>query len=135
MPAAPSVAPMHMPAPPPSARPPAPRGRGEQGQASVELVVLLPLIAVLGLALWQAVVAGQAAWLAGAAARSGARAEALGGDPADAARRVLPGSLEHGLRVHARRDGGVDVQVGVPAVLGGGRIIHVAAGARLERQG
>lgn len=111
------------------------RCRAEQGQATVELVVLLPLMAILGLALWQAVVAGQAAWLAGAAARAAARAEALGADPAAAARRVLPGSLEHGLRVRARPGGGVDVRVGVPAVLGRERIAHVAARARLERQG
>ncbi|MEZ5122515.1 MAG: hypothetical protein R2736_13210 [Solirubrobacterales bacterium] len=36
---------------------------GERGQASVELVALLPLIALLGLLCWQAVVAGQAVWL------------------------------------------------------------------------
>ena len=46
----------------------------ESGQATVELVALLPLLAAVGLALWQAVVAGQAMWLAGAAARSAARA-------------------------------------------------------------
>ena len=36
--------------------------RSESGQASVELVGLLPLVAVIGFALWQAMVAGQAAW-------------------------------------------------------------------------
>ena len=42
--------------------------RSESGQASVELVGLLPLVAVIGFALWQAMVAGQAAWLTGSSA-------------------------------------------------------------------
>ena len=39
----------------------------ERGQAAVELVAVLPFIAVLALVLWQLAVAGQAAWLAGSA--------------------------------------------------------------------
>src|SRR3982750_1043904 len=50
---------------------------GERGQATVELVGVLPLLAVLGFAVWQAAVVGQAFWMAGAAARAAARAEAL----------------------------------------------------------
>lgn len=46
------------------ARPPRP---AESGQASVELVALLPLVVVLAALLWQAVVAGQAVWLAASA--------------------------------------------------------------------
>jgi hypothetical protein len=52
--------------------------RSTRGQASVELVALLPLLALNALALWQGVVAAQAAWLAGGAARAAARAQALG---------------------------------------------------------
>ena len=73
--------------------------RREDGQAAVELVALLPLLALLALAAWQAVVAGQAAWLAAGAARASARAAAVGHDPAAAARRSLPPALERGLRV------------------------------------
>ena len=56
------------------------------GQASVELVALLPLLAAVALLAWQGVVAGQAIWLSGAAARAAARAFALGDDPTAAAR-------------------------------------------------
>ncbi|MGI9097391.1 MAG: hypothetical protein ACR2H2_02665, partial [Solirubrobacteraceae bacterium] len=47
---------------------------GERGQATVELVALLPLIAVLAGVMWQAAVAGQAVWLAGSATRADAPA-------------------------------------------------------------
>ncbi|HVW18454.1 MAG TPA: hypothetical protein VHB30_09410, partial [Solirubrobacteraceae bacterium] len=51
---------------------------GSRGQASVELVALLPIVLLVGAALWQAVVAGQAIWLSGGAARAAARAAAIG---------------------------------------------------------
>src|SRR5687768_9421448 len=75
------------------------RAGGEAGQATVELVALLPLLAVVLAGAWQAVLAGQAAWAAGAAARAAARAHGVGTDPTRAARTHLPGSLERGLRV------------------------------------
>src|SRR3954453_22954634 len=105
----------------------------ERGQATVELIGVLPLVVVLGLAVWQGAVAGQAYWMAGAAARAAARAEALGADPAPAARAgppvadpapaaraVLTPRLVEGLRVRARDDGGVRVTLRIPAVFGGG---------------
>ncbi len=79
--------------------------RSEGGQAAVELVAALPFVVLLAAVLWQAALAGQAAWLAGSAARAAARAEAVGGDPASAARGVLPTRLERGLRVRRRADG------------------------------
>jgi hypothetical protein len=106
----------------------------ERGQASVELVATLPLIALVAMALWQLAVAGQAAWLAGAAARAAARAEAVGGDAGAAARSVLPDRLERGLRVRARSDGGVAVAVGVPTVVGRRRLTTLDAAARFEPQ-
>jgi pilus assembly protein CpaE len=99
--------------------------RGERGQASVELVGVLPLIVIVCALLWQAVVAGQAVWLSGSAARAAARAAAVGADPALAARRALPPRLERGLRVRA--GDGVRVVIGIPAVLGGGTLARVAA--------
>src|SRR5881275_2170782 len=61
------------------------RTHSESGQASVEFVALLPLVAVIGFALWQAMVAGEAALLAGSSARAAARAGAVGADPRAAA--------------------------------------------------
>jgi hypothetical protein len=110
------------------------RLRSCRGQASVELVALLPLAAVLACALWQGVVAGQAAWLAGTAARSAARAAALGQDAQGAARTALPRHLRGGVLVRTGRDGAVRVRVAVPLVTGGGRLGTVSARARFEPQ-
>jgi hypothetical protein len=110
------------------------RQAGEHGQATVELVALLPAIAVVGMLLWQAVVAGQALWLAGAAARGAARAAAVGAEPLPAARRALPASLEHGLVVEQPRGGGIRVAIRVPSVLGGGHLTTIRAGAAFPAQ-
>lgn len=91
-----------------------PPRRSETGQASVELVALLPLMAVLAAMGWQAVVAGHAVWSAGTAARAAARAVAIGGDPAAAARRTVAVSLRSGLRVRRDDDGAVTVLLRVP---------------------
>src|SRR5436309_9978154 len=103
--------------------------RSESGQASVELVGLLPLVAVIGFALWQAVVAGQAAWLAGSAARAAARADAVGGDPRAAAAELLPGSLRRGLKVELPSPGTVRVRVAVPSVIGSARLATFTSAA------
>ena len=113
-----------------------PRSRHpELGQATVELVALLPLMVVLGALLWQAVVAGQALWFAGSAARAAARASAIGADTRAAALRVLPARLEHGLaveRAHPRE--GVRVAIAIPAIAGGWHLGTVSARAGLQDQ-
>lgn len=114
------------------ARAPVSPAAGERGQASVELVALLPLVAVLAGLLWQAALAGQAVWLAGSAARAAARASAVGDDAAAAARRVLPARLRRGLTV-GTGDGGVRVAIAIPAIVGG-RLTSVAVRARLQDQ-
>ncbi|HWI08348.1 MAG TPA: hypothetical protein VNT54_12645 [Solirubrobacteraceae bacterium] len=109
--------------------------RAEHGQATVELVALLPLMAVLAGILWQVVIAGQTVWLSGSAARAAARAGAVGADPGAAARRVLPPRLERGLVVRRMPSGGgVRVAIGVPAIVGRGRLATVSARARLQEQ-
>jgi hypothetical protein len=108
---------------------------GQTGQAAVELVAVLPFVALLAMLLWQLVVAGQAAWLAGSAARAAARANAVDGDAAAAARGVLPDRLERGLRVRSSADGDVRVTVSVPAVVGGGGLASIDGRARFEPQG
>jgi hypothetical protein len=110
------------------------RAGSEAGQATVELVALLPLLVVVLAGAWQAVLAGQAAWGAGAAARAAARAHAVGTDPTRAARTHLPGSLERGLRVTAGSDGGVEVRVRIPPLPGLPSPGHANAGARFEPQ-
>lgn len=106
----------------------------DDGQATVELVALLPLVGLLAALLWQALLAGTAFWLSGSAARAAARAAAVGADPAAAARGVLPVRLERGLRVRRHADGSVDVMVQVPAALGGGTVGAVTTRARFEEQ-
>ena len=107
---------------------------GQRGQATVEFVAVLPLVAVIGFAVWQAAVAGQAMWLAGAAARAAARAQAIGAALEPAARRVLPPRLEDGLRVRAPEGGGVTVTLRIPSVVGGGSLASTSARARFVPQ-
>jgi hypothetical protein len=111
-----------------------PRARAQEGQATVEFVALLPLLALLAALAWQAVVAGHAAWMASIAARDAARARALGADPATAARRALPASLRRGLKVDRDGDDGVRVRVVVPVLVSHVKLGHVAARARMEPQ-
>lgn len=107
--------------------------RYERGQAAIETVATLPLVVLVAAIAWQAVVAGQAIWLAGGAARAAARAEAIGADREAAARRALPPRLEHGLRV-AAQDGGVVVRVRIPVVVGGASLGTTTARAHLRDQ-
>jgi hypothetical protein len=107
--------------------------RSESGQASVELVALIPLIVAFGAVLIQAGIAGQAIWLSQSAARAAARAQAVGGDSVDAARRALPARLEHGLRVRGDREGTVSVRIEIPA-LTGGALTKVTGSARMVPQ-
>lgn len=106
----------------------------DDGQATVEFVALVPLICLLAVALWQVALAGGAIWFAHGAARAAARAEAVGGDTAAAARGVLPRRFERGLRVRVRDGGGVELHVAVPTLLGGGTLTTVTARARFEAQ-
>lgn len=107
---------------------------GCTGQASVELVALLPVVVVLGVLLWSGVLAGQALWLGGGAARAAARAHAVGGDAGRAARANLPGRLERGLRVRTREGGEAAVTLRIP--LAAGRSLgRVTFRARMEPQG
>jgi len=70
---------------------------------------------LLILALVQAAFAGYAAWSAGTAARAGARAAAVGGDPVAAVRRAAPIG---GRRATVRRSGDtVRVRLPVPRIL------------------
>lgn len=114
-------------------------GRADSGQAAVEFVALLPVLALCALAFGQATVAGWTAWSAAGAARVSARAEALGNDPAVAARAVLPAMLARRAKVTVGQAGARDahrttVRLRVPALLPGLRMGTVAAGAEVPSQ-
>jgi hypothetical protein len=65
-------------------------GAGERGQATVEVVALLPLVVTAALAVMALLAAGQARELAGHAAAAGAMAILQGADPQEAARAAAP---------------------------------------------
>lgn len=108
--------------------------RAARGQATVEFVVLLPVLATLALGVWQVAVAGHAVWAAGAAARAAARAEAVGGDTERAALRLLPARVRRAAEVRAGSDGEVRVDVPIPTVVGGGSLFTVTGRARFAPQ-
>ena len=108
--------------------------RCERGQASVELVALLPLVGVAIVLLWQAVLAGATVWLGGGAARAAARAVAVDADPVLAARAALPERFERGLRVRREQDGAVAVVLRIPSVVGGRSLGTVRTRAHYEAQ-
>jgi hypothetical protein len=108
--------------------------RDEGGQAAVELVALLPLVGLLAALLWQALLAGETVWLSGSAARAAARAAAVGSDPLDAARAVLPARLERGLRVRRANGNAIAVTLRVPAAVGSGTIAPITVDASFEAQ-
>jgi hypothetical protein len=91
------------------------QGHGEEGSASVELIAVIPFLALAVLVAAQIALAGQALWSAGVAARAGARAALVGGDAARAARRALPAAVRRGAEVEA--GGEVSVRVAVPWLL------------------
>jgi pilus assembly protein CpaE len=118
-------------------RRPAHRTGSEAGQATVEFLGILPAAIVAALVAWQLVLAGQATWLAGNAARVAARAQAVGRDPVAAARSALPSGLERNLRVVPAGDGSGRVTVHVRLPLLFGRVaspLTIAAGAAMEKQ-
>jgi hypothetical protein len=108
-------------------------GRREAGTASVELIATIPFLLLAVLVAAQIAIAGQALWSASVAARAGARAALVGGDPVAAARRALPGSMRRGAEVSD--SGGVSVRVGVPRLLPLLPPVRVGAKTELEPGG
>ena len=88
---------------------------GARGQASVELVAVLPLIALAVAVVVQVGLAAHAWGAAREAARAGARAASVDAPVHSAARRMLGGDLARGSVVRTREDpaGGVHVSVRV----------------------
>ena len=109
-------------------------GRGEDGQATVELVALLPCLAALLAALWQLALAGHATWAATNAARAAARAHAVGADARRAARDHLPAALERGLKIETTSSGDVHVAIRIPTLPGIPSLGRARADAHFEPQ-
>jgi hypothetical protein len=91
------------------------QGHGEEGTASVELIAVIPFLALAVLVAAQIALAGQALWSAGVAARAGARAAVVGGDAERTARRALPASMRAEAKVEGSDE--VEVRVAVPRLL------------------
>jgi type II secretory pathway component PulK len=86
----------------------------QAGQASIELVAMVPVVLLVAAVVWQLALAGHTAWLTAHAARAAARADAVGRGAGEAARSALPRSLEDGIEVDALAGGGVRVSVRLP---------------------
>ena len=94
------------------------RGAQADGQATIETVVLLPVLLAVLLAAVQLLLAGWALVASESAARAGARA-ALAGSPTQAAARAeLPPAMRPGASVRVG-SGRVVVRVRVPSVVPG----------------
>jgi pilus assembly protein CpaE len=87
---------------------------GDSGQVTLETLGMTPLILVVLVIVWQAVLAGYTFTLAGNAADKGARAAAVGDAAGPAARRDLPGAWRSGSSVGTSHlDGLASVTVGL----------------------
>lgn len=105
----------------------------ERGQATVELLGIVPALLALGLIVWQLALVGHTAWMAAHSARAAARADLVDEDAEAAARSALPKALERGLDVHAEATGATRVRVPVPIMHPAwGSPVKIAARAALE---
>jgi hypothetical protein len=93
------------------------RLRSEIGQASVEIVAVVPLVLVAAAFAWQLVLTGHTLWLCANAARAAARADLVGESPVRAARSALPRSLERGLSVSREPGNRIRIQLRLPLLL------------------
>lgn len=91
------------------------------GQASVELLGVVPAVLLVAALVWQLALTGQSAWLCANAARAAARARIVGGDARAAARSALPESLRAAAVVEQRESGAVHVRLRVPLLVRGWR--------------
>jgi hypothetical protein len=103
---------------------------GEEGTASVELVAVVPFLLLAVLVVAQVALAGQTLWSASVAARAGARAAVVGGDPAAAALAALPPSMRR--RAKIENEEGVEVQVEIPRLIPSLPPVRLGATSSLE---
>jgi len=106
------------------------RSADQSGQASVELVAVIPALVLATLIAAQLALAGYGLWSASVAARAGARADYVGGDGPGVARGALPAPLRAGARIEVRD--GLSVDVRVPALIPGVSGLRVEGRAGLD---
>ncbi len=104
------------------------------GQASVELLAAVPFVLLAGALAWQMALAGWTVWMSAHAARTAARADAVGKAAGPAARSALPSTLRPDLEVDRLKAGGVRVRVSVPLLLDWRGPVRVSASSSLGRQ-
>ena len=103
----------------------------DEGSASVELIAVIPMLALALLIAAQFALTGAALWDAAIAARSGARAAKVGGSAQPAALRALPPTLRSRAEISDRD--GVRVRVAVPGLLSALPALTVGARSSLEQ--
>jgi len=101
---------------------------GESGQAAVELVAVLPVLALVAAIALQLAIVGFGLWTSANASRAAARAEHVEGDPRQAARSAVPSPFRRGLSV---RTAPARVRLRVPVLVPGVRPIPVRARSAL----
>jgi hypothetical protein len=89
----------------------------ESGQASVELVAVLPALLLCALVAVQLAIVGYGLWSSAAAARAGARAAYVEGNANRAARSAVPAALRRGAEVREGRH--VAVALASPSLVPG----------------
>jgi hypothetical protein len=94
------------------------RFRDERGQASVELMGLLPYMLLAALVVWQLMLVGWATVSASNAARTGSRVEARGGEGREAALAALDGPLRR-TATSTLNDEEAEVRVRIPILMPG----------------
>jgi hypothetical protein len=104
--------------------------RSDRGQASAELVAVVPLLVLAVVAAAQFAAAGWALWSAGNAARAGARAAHVGDDAERVARHALPGPLRE--RAEITDDDELRVEVRAPGLVPGIPAVRVSAASSLD---
>jgi hypothetical protein len=106
--------------------------RAAGGQATIEVLALVPAFVALGLGLLQLLAVGYASVLAGGAAEAGALALARGGNARQEARAALPGWSAAHARVKVKA-GRVAVSLRPPSPLNAlARRLEVTADAAVE---
>ena len=88
----------------------------EHGQATIELIGLLPVVIAIGLGVFQLMATGYSKVLAVSAAEAGALALSVGADARAGVREALPGWSRARARVHVR-SGRVEVRLEPPSPL------------------